>query len=93
MGIFTKIKCWFIDCNKFKDIKNEVEKILKETSKMKEEMEKEIEKVQETLDNKVADHIKKVKRHWYNNGKEQKLISTDIEIAEGWIRGKLSKRR
>lgn len=33
----------------------------------------------------------RVKRAWFNNGKEQKLIPVDQETATGWTKGKLPK--
>ncbi len=40
----------------------------------------------------VADAKNKVKRAWYNNGKEQKLIPVDQKIQNGWTKGKLPKK-
>jgi len=89
MGLFNKIKCWFKNCDENEDIKSEVLEDIKEETL---ELQKELEKIQETLDNKVSNNIKKVKRHWYNNGKEQKLIPVDVEVTEEWVRGKLPKK-
>ena len=33
----------------------------------------------------------KVKKSWYNNGTEQKLIPSDQDIETGWVKGKLPK--
>jgi len=94
--MYAKVKCFFGFCE-------EIEKIELEERKINEmfEPKPKIRKVEvDTPDTMAIDVSEdsnpkkpkhKVKRHWYNNGKEQKLIPVDEKIKKGWIRGKLPK--
>jgi hypothetical protein len=103
MTLWEKIKCFFGFCpeinKKSKTIINSVYKVEPKVINVPvKQAEKPVEviltkEVKKRLKDEIK-KVKKVKRHWYNNGKTQKLIpeGEETKLPKAWKKGKVKSK-
>ena len=94
MKILTKIKCFFRFCKNSEETKLQTELLDIYKVEPKNTQQSRTIKVKEDFGHEVKEtffiEVQKPKRHWYNNGKTQKLIieGEETSLPKSWKKGR-----